>query len=274
MLLRSRIARSILPPQRGQNKPGEGQITKSGRRVTPLVTFDFYWLVGPCPRPGRTVVPKQTPEQTRGTQKKMTDHYQSFVSSPVGKLFVKNLGLPNPTELERWTEGAPVVDGTVVTGGSGRLGKALTVALDNLGVSNVGIAPEGEKFKALVFDATGITHSTGPDRAPAVLHPADAQPDRQRPRAWSSAPCPSRSRTTTSASPSARSRASPARSARRSARAAPSTWCTSPPAPRRPSSPRSPSSSPPRAPTSPARWPVSVPPARRRPRRSPTPPSR
>ena len=54
----------------------------------------------------------------------MTDHYQSFTSSPLGKLFVKNLGLPDPTALERWTEGAPVVDGTVVTGGSGRLGKA------------------------------------------------------------------------------------------------------------------------------------------------------
>ena len=53
----------------------------------------------------------------------------------MGKLFVKNLGLPNPTPLERWTEGAPVVDGTVVTGGSGRLGKALTIALDNLGVA-------------------------------------------------------------------------------------------------------------------------------------------
>src|SRR3954452_17425448 len=90
----------------------------------------------------------------------MTDRYQSFTTSPLGKLFVKNLGLPNPTKLERWTEGAPVVDGTVVTGGSGRLGKALTVALDNLGVSNVGVAPEGEKFKALVFDATDITHSS------------------------------------------------------------------------------------------------------------------
>jgi 3-oxoacyl-[acyl-carrier protein] reductase len=90
----------------------------------------------------------------------MTDHYQSFVSSPIGQLFVKNLGLPNPTALERWTEGAPVVDGTVITGGSGRLGKALTVALDNLGISNVGVAPEGEKFKALVFDATGIAHSS------------------------------------------------------------------------------------------------------------------
>ncbi len=89
----------------------------------------------------------------------MADHYQSFVSSPIGKLFVKNLGLPNPTPLQRWTEGAPVVDGTVVTGGTGRLEKSLTIALDNLGVTHVGVAPEGEKFKGLVFDATGITSS-------------------------------------------------------------------------------------------------------------------
>ncbi len=91
----------------------------------------------------------------------MTDPYQSFVSSPIGRLFVKNLGLPNPTPLTRWSEGAPLVDGTVVTGGEGRLGKALTVALDNLGISNVGVAPEGEKFRALVFDASGITDSAG-----------------------------------------------------------------------------------------------------------------
>src|ERR1700712_1901733 len=90
----------------------------------------------------------------------MTDRYQSFTASPLGKLFVKNLGLPNPTELERWSEGAPVVDGTVVTGGSGRLGKALTIALDNLGVTSVCLATEGEKYKGLVFDATGITTST------------------------------------------------------------------------------------------------------------------
>jgi 3-oxoacyl-[acyl-carrier protein] reductase len=86
----------------------------------------------------------------------MTDRYQSFTASPIGKLVVKNLGLPSPTKLERWTEGAPVVDGTVVTGGDGRLGKSLTTALDNLGVASVSEAAEGEKYKALVFDATGI----------------------------------------------------------------------------------------------------------------------
>jgi 3-oxoacyl-[acyl-carrier protein] reductase len=90
----------------------------------------------------------------------MTDRYQAFTGSPLGKLFVKNLGLPDPTPLERWSEGAPVVDGTVVTGGHGRLGNSLVVALDNLGVTSVSNAVEGEKYKGLVFDATGLTHST------------------------------------------------------------------------------------------------------------------
>ncbi len=90
----------------------------------------------------------------------MTDHYQTFTASPIGRLFVKNLGLPDPSPLERWSEGAPVVDGTVVTGGSGRLGKAIVTSLDNLGVSSVSNAVEGEKYKGLVFDATGIKHST------------------------------------------------------------------------------------------------------------------
>jgi len=51
----------------------------------------------------------------------MSDRYQGFVSTPIGKLLVKNLGLPNPTPLERYTEGAPLVDGTVLVGGRGRL---------------------------------------------------------------------------------------------------------------------------------------------------------
>ena len=90
----------------------------------------------------------------------MTDRYQSFTGSPLGKLFVKNLGLPNPTPLDRWSEGAPVVDGTVVLGGSGRLGEALTKAFDALGVASVTTAAEGKSYKALVFDATGIEGPT------------------------------------------------------------------------------------------------------------------
>jgi 3-oxoacyl-[acyl-carrier protein] reductase len=91
----------------------------------------------------------------------MTDQYLAFSSSPIGKLFVKNLGLPEPTRLERWTEGAPLVDGTVVVGGAGPLGESITLALDSLGITHVRAAAEGEKYKGLVFDATGITDSAG-----------------------------------------------------------------------------------------------------------------
>ncbi len=90
----------------------------------------------------------------------MTDRYQAFTDSPIGKLFVKNLGLPNPVKLDRWQEGAPVVDGTVVLGGSGRLGKQITAALDSLGVASVSAetaqGQDSAKYKGLVFDATGI----------------------------------------------------------------------------------------------------------------------
>lgn len=87
----------------------------------------------------------------------MSDRYQAFTKSPIGKLLVKNLGLPNPVTLERWTEGAPLVDGTVVVGGNGRL--ALTESLDRLGIANTDQTTEGQKYKGLVFDATGLTSS-------------------------------------------------------------------------------------------------------------------
>jgi len=87
----------------------------------------------------------------------MSDRYQTFSSSPIGQLFVKNLGLPAPQKLDRYTEGAPLVDGTVVIGGSGRLAETLTTTLDNLGIASTRSAAPEEKYKGLVFDATGLT---------------------------------------------------------------------------------------------------------------------
>lgn len=86
----------------------------------------------------------------------MTDRYQSFTATPIGRLVVKNLGLPNPTKLERYTEGAPLVDGTVVLGGEGRLGEALVRSMDDLGIASTRDPAEGERYKGLVFDATGL----------------------------------------------------------------------------------------------------------------------
>ncbi|KKC45723.1 hypothetical protein, partial [Acinetobacter sp. V2] len=41
----------------------------------------------------------------------MTDQYQAFTQSPIGKFVVKNLGLPSPVALERFESAQPVVNG-------------------------------------------------------------------------------------------------------------------------------------------------------------------
>jgi 3-oxoacyl-[acyl-carrier protein] reductase len=89
----------------------------------------------------------------------MSDRYSSLIHTPVGQLLAKQLGLPNPVELDRYKEGGPLVEGTVLVGGSGRLGKAVTTSLDELGIKHVDAHVEGGKHKGLVFDATGITGS-------------------------------------------------------------------------------------------------------------------
>ncbi|HEX6246718.1 MAG TPA: 3-oxoacyl-ACP reductase [Nocardioidaceae bacterium] len=89
----------------------------------------------------------------------MTTRYQSLIGTPVGQLLAKNLGLPNPVKLERYEEGAPLVAGTVVVGGQGRLTKTVVSILDDLGVAGVTAVADEEHYKGLVFDATGISAS-------------------------------------------------------------------------------------------------------------------
>jgi 3-oxoacyl-[acyl-carrier protein] reductase len=90
----------------------------------------------------------------------MPDRYQDFVSSSLGQLLVKNLGLPNPVRLDRYVAGSPLVDGTVVVGGTGRLVEHLPDILDNLGIETTASADPGERYRGLVFDATGLTDPT------------------------------------------------------------------------------------------------------------------
>ena len=202
-----------------------------------------------------TTVPSH---QRRGNTATMSDRYQGFVSTPIGKLLVKNLGLPDPTRLERWSDGSPLVDGLVVLGGEGRLAETLPTTLDGLGIASATDARGGHARQGPRLRRHRHHRHRRPRRPAGVLHPAHAPPrvlparGRDRHAARSSAPGPS-------GSPSARSRASPAPSARRSAAAAPSSSCTSllPPTGRSP--PRSPSSCPPSRPTSRARSSASVP---------------
>ena len=90
----------------------------------------------------------------------MSDRYQGFVQTPIGKLLVKNLGLPNPVPLERYDEGEPLVDGTVAIGGTGRLAESLPGLLDLLGIASTAATDAADKYKGLVFDATGLTSTS------------------------------------------------------------------------------------------------------------------
>jgi 3-oxoacyl-[acyl-carrier protein] reductase len=111
----------------------------------------------------------------------MTDLYTQIANSPIGRLVVKNAGLPQPVPLERYSAGDPVVRGRVLLGAApgsrvvGALARVLTecgaetaTALEDparaaaaeagldAAVFNPEIAGE-ESFGALVFDATGIS---------------------------------------------------------------------------------------------------------------------
>ena len=112
----------------------------------------------------------------------MTDQYQTFAKSPIGKFVIKNLGLPSPIQIERFESPTPVVKGAVLFGAapnsqfSGEIAQVLsnihanTYAGNNAELQqaaaksglNVGAFNEGDKeskFKAVVFDASGIQNS-------------------------------------------------------------------------------------------------------------------
>jgi 3-oxoacyl-[acyl-carrier protein] reductase len=89
----------------------------------------------------------------------MSDRYSQLVNAPVLSSVARQVGLPQPVELDRYRPGAPVVSGPVLTGAApgGRLGKAVSALLDQIKAERAGT--EG-RAKALVFDATGIADST------------------------------------------------------------------------------------------------------------------
>ena len=133
----------------------------------------------------------------------MTDRYAQLVNTPIGKLVTKQIGLPQPPRLERYQDGAPVITGPVLLGAGGSTGEAgasrlvgpvakvlraidadVFTAMDeelrtaaaeaklDAGVFNPEAAPEGQRFKALIFDATGIESSDELARAWAFFQPA------------------------------------------------------------------------------------------------------
>lgn len=126
----------------------------------------------------------------------MADRYQQLINTPVGRIVSKQVGLPAPVRLQRFEPGQRVIDGPVLLGGApfGRLlGPAMHVlsaigaetytpmldevrsAAADAGVDarvfNPEVAPSDQTFKALVFDATGITSTDALHEAWAFFHP-------------------------------------------------------------------------------------------------------
>jgi 3-oxoacyl-[acyl-carrier protein] reductase len=95
----------------------------------------------------------------------MSDKYLSFTRSPVGRLLVENLGLPRPVALERYAAGDPLVKGTVLLGGRGRLAGLLSGMLGSLGIETADARVDGARYKGLVLDASGLT---APDQLEAL----------------------------------------------------------------------------------------------------------
>jgi 3-oxoacyl-[acyl-carrier protein] reductase len=82
----------------------------------------------------------------------MTDRYQQFARSGLGRQVVRRLGLPNPTPLRRYAPDQPPLDAPALVGGTGRLGDTVNSVLKATGIE----VTEAERYGALIFDATGI----------------------------------------------------------------------------------------------------------------------
>ena len=139
------------------------------------------------------------PERT--IDKPTRDAYARAVNAPIVSGVAKRVGLPRPPELHRHRTGAPAINGKVLLGSapSGRLTETLARTLGELGAD--AMAPEGDsaaaaleaagrsgarvanlkeagRFKALIFDASGIADSGELVELQRFFHPVAAAIER------------------------------------------------------------------------------------------------
>lgn len=128
----------------------------------------------------------------------MSDQYQAFAKSPIGKIVIKNLGLPSPTLLDRFDSVTPVVKGAVLLGTapSSYLSSAIAQVLANIhansyagnntelqqSAAKLGLSlnafnsgDKESKFKAIIFDASGIQNSEQLNELYHFFHPIARQ---------------------------------------------------------------------------------------------------
>jgi 3-oxoacyl-[acyl-carrier protein] reductase len=126
----------------------------------------------------------------------MSDRYAQLVNAPLASQIARRVGLPRPVPLERHRPGDPVIRGRVLLGAApgGRLTGAVAEILAAADaevasslqeplrstVADAGLdatvfnpdAPGEQRFKALVFDASGIADSTQLVALQGFFHPA------------------------------------------------------------------------------------------------------
>ena len=113
-----------------------------------------------------------------------SDRYQQLTATPPGRFVAKRLGLPESRPLRRYEPGQPALAGPALLGGEGRMGETLAAVLAALGAEIRQARrtdDDGVKLGALVFDATGIEDSAGPEGALRVLPRRDPRPRAERP---------------------------------------------------------------------------------------------
>ena len=95
--------------------------------------------------------------------KRSPDLLSQVVNSGPGSFLAKQLGVPQPEPLRRYSVGDPPLAGSLLIGGEGRVVEPLRAALDSdydLLSNNLG-GRWADSFAGLVFDATGITTPAG-----------------------------------------------------------------------------------------------------------------
>ncbi len=131
----------------------------------------------------------------------MSDRYAQIVNAPIAASVAAQLGLPRPVGLDRYRSGEPLIGGSVLLGAApgGHLGAALARTLASAAVK-VATTPEkplreaaaaagldatlfnpesgAERFKGLVFDASGIADSTELLELQRFFYPASARLER------------------------------------------------------------------------------------------------
>jgi 3-oxoacyl-[acyl-carrier protein] reductase len=105
----------------------------------------------------------------------MSDRYQQLINTPVGRIVSRQVGLPQPVKLERYQPGEPVIDGPVLLGAAtgSRLTETIREILADAHAEVLDSPPgaDDQRFKGVVFDATGITSVRDLREAWAFFHP-------------------------------------------------------------------------------------------------------